>query len=631
MVLKELIAKLVLDSKGFIQGSDEANKALNEMEENQKKLKESSEKLGKILGGVWDGIGKTVSFAVNAIKVASLGIAAGLTAATYAATKYEEAMYTAWQQSMLGAEAAGDAWENYQLRVLEASSNVQTYVGNMIKALTEVGDAGYKGEESFIIMEQAAKLAKARAADYGSTAELVARSLRMFEDQNLTAAEAVNYLAYAADGTELSSMGMALNSLLPIASSFKWKFQEVVGVFGQLASRMQATRAQMALGLLMNEMAEESSNLGKALTEVGIKVKNSQGDMRPFLDILIDMQKKSDAFSKAYKGSAMTIGAVTQLLKMDFSSLRKEMASTLGGGFDGSLVDKMLANRQKTLAGTFENFLSSGEQLLIEIGEGFKELLIPVLDDLSERIMGIVNYLRESDGVKIFFETLGEYYEEKVKPALDDMGEKFTNLMDKLTSEQVEGWADSVISGLELIGRVIEGLLNLAGKVGELASIKGPSGMTSLQKEGTGLVGAGLGAYAGATQGLAAGSTIGSVAGPIGTAVGGTVGSLGGGLLGALGGYLGGKGISELWDKLAGMFKKNDETNAKASENLSKSINESANQTRKNQQQLGQTYVEGFQTVSREMEAQNRAIRKELNQMQARLRTLQTSVATGGI
>jgi len=462
MLLKELVAKIILDASGFKGGAEETKSAAKLIEESLGGVATKATNTSSILEKVWSGVAGAANAALNVIKIATLGISGVLTASTYAAAKFETSMFDAWKTASSGANASGKAWEDFQTAARDTAAAVGTHadkIGNMYKA---IADRGFDASETIRIGAETAKLAKALNIDYAASGENVAKAMKIFAHENLSAARASNILAVAATVGNLSveDMGMAFNTVIPLAERTGTSFATISAILGELGKSIGGYRAVFALGTIMQDMQDQTSGFGKALKEQGINTMDATGKLRPLANILSDM-KKFDTTKLP-----MQMASIVEALKK--INLNESLSKMAGGGT--AFLDRQLADRKKTIGGSLETLAAAFGQVFSTIGQSFAKFLVPVINDLSNRVITFVKVLQETGIISKFFESLKSIYESKIIPMFDALSTKIKSWSEGMTPERVQGWIDAFASGVTSLIDLFTKLYELIKKIVDSAS-----------------------------------------------------------------------------------------------------------------------------------------------------------------
>jgi len=293
---------------------------------------------------------------------------------------------------------------------------------NAAEALKYLSMAGLSAAESTKALPEVLNLAAAAGVDLGRSADILTNIMTGY---GKTADDLV-YIndslvkTFTRSNTNLDELGQAFAYVGPVAKELGIRFNETATALGLLANAgykgekggaalrniltvLVAPTTNMSklmdkLGVDANELGVNLSDSANALRSLGVQIKNSSGNMRPFRDILSDLRTKL----MMIPDQADRAGVVMQIFG---KRAGPAMAALLSQGSDAfrDLLDQIdnaggtandIANEMEAgLGGAIRALKSAIEGLVITIGDDLDTVLRPLIGQLVE----FVRYLNEID------------------------------------------------------------------------------------------------------------------------------------------------------------------------------------------------------------------------------------------
>lgn len=284
--------------------------------------------------------------------------------------------------------------------------------------------AGFDVDQVMGSMENTLNLAAAGGMELGRSADIVSNILSGYgkDVKDLDKVSDILVGTFTRSNTSLSQLGAAFTYAGPIAAAAGMDFAETAAVLGRLGdSGYQGTlggtalrgalvrllaptkgaRAAMdALDVSAGDLLEDGESLddvmagaAKAMQEIGLQVTDAEGKMRPFADIMQQLEGHADNVELMAQLFGQRAGpAMAALLKQGSDSVR-DLADELNS-LDGEAA-RVAEARMDGFAGKMRAFRSAVEGLQIAIGDA----LLPALTAMAEtftRILGPVTELAEA-------------------------------------------------------------------------------------------------------------------------------------------------------------------------------------------------------------------------------------------
>ncbi|HAC4890591.1 TPA_asm: phage tail tape measure protein [Listeria monocytogenes] len=282
-------------------------------------------------------------------------------------------------------------------------------------------------------------------------------------------------LTYVADKTAagFSDMGTAMNYVGPISHSLGYSLTDTAAAVGLLSNRgIEGQKAGTGLRGMLTSLLKPSKQAAEAMKSVGLKIEDSNGNMKSLPTLLDDINDKTKKMTKTQKNSFLTmifgrepLSAVNTLLEAGGDSLRKySRGADEANGYTKQVADNMRK------AGKFgvDQFKASLEVLEQNVGQKLMPALTPIIEWANKMI-------------DKFNDLSGEQQQNIIKWAgiIAATGPVLT-VGGKLVS-----MTSGLIKGFAWLGKIL-------GLGSKLTSLAAGFGATTTAVEGTSLAAAGL-------------------------------------------------------------------------------------------------------------------------------------------
>ncbi|EAF1216081.1 phage tail tape measure protein, partial [Listeria monocytogenes] len=200
-------------------------------------------------------------------------------------------------------------------------------------------------------------------------------------------------LTYVADKTAagFSDMGTAMNYVGPISHSLGYSLTDTAAAVGLLSNRgIEGQKAGTGLRGMLTSLLKPSKQAAEAMKSVGLKIEDSNGNMKSLPTLLDDINDKTKKMTKTQKNSFLTmifgrepLSAVNTLLEAGGDSLRKySKGADEANGYTKQVADNMRK------AGKFgvDQFKASLEVLEQNVGQKLMPALTPIIEWANKMI-----------------------------------------------------------------------------------------------------------------------------------------------------------------------------------------------------------------------------------------------------
>jgi TP901 family phage tail tape measure protein len=302
------------------------------------------------------------------------------------------------------ANATGDQLDNLKDRALDLAGETQYTARQVADGMSFMAMAGAEVSQISKGMPSVLQLATAGMVDLADAADITTNimtgmGLSMNE---LGMANDVLVSAMTGANVDVRMLGESFKYAGPAAKSAGIEFEEAAAMIALLGNAgIQGSLAGTSLRNAITKLLSPAGEAKKLLDQMGVSVSDSNGKMRPFVDIIRQIESGMEGLGQTEKtAKLMTIfgqragPAMAELLSQGSDALEafKSRLSESGG------TAKRIADQQmNTLAGSMQRLNSKFEAMQIGIGERFAPLIGKVADALGG-LLDAFNGL--SDGMK---------------------------------------------------------------------------------------------------------------------------------------------------------------------------------------------------------------------------------------
>ena len=343
------------------------------------------------------------------------------------------------------------------------------------EAMTYMAMAGWKTGDMLDGIEGVMNLAAASGEDLATTSDIVTDALTAF---GLTANDTdhfVDVLAKASSSanTNVGMMGETFKYVAPVAGALNYSVDDVAVAIGIMANNgIKASQAGTELRSIMSRMTKPTDEVESAMEDLGLTLTNSDGEMKTFNEVMLDMrssfaglnteQKASYAAAIAGREAMSGLLAIVNTSDEDFESLTNAVANC-----DGT-AQQMAETMQNNLNGQITILKSQLQELAISVGE----LIMPILMQIVTKLQEAMTWLNGlSDSQKKLIVTISLIVA-AIGPLLIIVGKLFSAVSE--ISKGIEGLS-LLFSGLG--GTAAAGATGITGLSSVLTALTGPVGL----------------------------------------------------------------------------------------------------------------------------------------------------------
>jgi TP901 family phage tail tape measure protein len=366
------------------------------------------DKLKGAIGGV-EGIAKdarkaftnvTSSATWQAAAVGAAAIGAGLVSSVRVAMDFEKSMSAVAAKTQAGQEDMAKLTELAK----DLGRSTQFSAKEVADGMDFLAMAGFKVNDMLTAMPGLLDLAAAGNLDLASTADIVSNILGGMNMEATETGRVADVLAKAATSSNVSvgMLGETFKFVAPVAAQAGAGLEDVAAAAGLLGDAgIQGSEAGTGLRSVLLRLAAPPTEAAKALERLGVSTKDASGNMRPFGDILSDVDRSMkdlnlgsaeqiEIQNALFGKTAIASGAILQQAAAngELSAKTKELMESQGAAAEMAKI------QNDNLAGAFTRLRSAIQGFQIEIMAGDNGLQ-QFVDSLADGINKVTEFAKQ--------------------------------------------------------------------------------------------------------------------------------------------------------------------------------------------------------------------------------------------
>lgn len=354
----------------------------------------SSERRLRNFGSTVSGIGRTLG-AVGTAGTVAIG------AATSVLVGFDKNMAEVAAKT----GAVGGELEALRDKAKELGASTQFSARQAAQGMTFLAQAGFNAKQILAGIPDVLSLAAAGGIELGEAADIatdVGSAFGKTADQLGNVADIIALTASKAN-TSVSMMGETFKFVAPVARAAGQALDEVSIAAGVLGNN--GVKASSAGTDLKNILANLSKiGAQKKLHELGVEVKNAEGEFRPLTEIMRDFGEvtrtmKGPERLALFMNLFGKISAKSALILAD----NADQVDTLRAEFenvDGAAA-RMATTMQEGVHGSLTSLMSAAEGLALEFAEALKPAMQDILDRGTALLRWATGFIKENKGIAI--------------------------------------------------------------------------------------------------------------------------------------------------------------------------------------------------------------------------------------
>lgn len=377
-----------------------------------------------------DKFEKSVSGLTGKAVKAATAIAAAVGTVSIAAIKVGSDFEEGMSKVAAISGATGEDLNKLKDKAMEMGAKTKFSATEASEALQYMAMAGWKTEDMLDGLEGIMNLAAASGEDLASTSDIVTDALTAFGLSAKDSTRFADVLAAASSNanTNVSMMGETFKYVAPVAGALGYSVEDTSVAIGLMAnSSIKGSQAGTALRSMLSRLAKPTDEVAEAMTTLGISLTNSDGTMKSFNEVMVDLRTSFNKLNESQK---------------------VQMATTLAGqeGMSAllAIVNASDADFDK-LKNAIDNSTGSAKKMADTMNNNLKGKLT------------IIGSTLEGIGIKAY-----DKFEKPLTKALDSAQKSLTDLDKSMSSGKLGKSVDKLAEGF---GKLVEVTINLATKI----------------------------------------------------------------------------------------------------------------------------------------------------------------------
>ncbi|MRN38612.1 phage tail tape measure protein [Neisseria sp. N95_16] len=376
---------LALGATEYSRRIDDANKKLQQ-----------TTKLSQNIHGIWRGIAASTGnlwLSWGNFATMAAGLAVG--GSVFQSLKFDRQL--GWQMQLVGvaAETSAEEVKRLQDEVLRLGSSGSLYGPiELASSLRVLAQAGMKTQEALAALPTTLKLSLVAEVDTENSALFLAglKSAFNLTDSQLQTAADQTAKAAALSQTSIEQMMESMKQASSEANKFGLSVSDTSAALALLARvNITGSAAGTAVKNLLTDLAGRTVHSRKALEELGISVYNSSGMLKPFSNIIRELQERFQGMSDQQKQGWMIsflnergMRAANIILNTSVEEFEKLAANTARAGENMGYTTTQAELLGETSEGMFRGMTSAWQTHFAEVGNSvndpYKQLLQSMTD-----------------------------------------------------------------------------------------------------------------------------------------------------------------------------------------------------------------------------------------------------------
>ncbi|MBQ1621764.1 MAG: phage tail tape measure protein, partial [Selenomonas sp.] len=360
--------------------------------------------------------------------------------------------------------ASGAEFDALTEKAKEMGAATQFSATEAGQALQYMAMAGWKTDQMLSGIPGIMDLAAASGEDLGRVSDIVTNALTAFGLKAEDSGHFADVLAQASSNsnTNVSMMGETFKYVAPLAGALKYSVEDTALAIGLMANAgVQGEQAGTSLRAIMTRLVDPPADAAKALAQLGVTVKNSDGTVKPFRQTmkelrsafsdLTDSQRAQMVSSIAGQEAMSGFFALLNTSDSDFDKLTSAIDSSSGAAHrQAEIMNDNLKGDMKSLSSVWESLQL--EFMQGPASKGLRSFVQGVRDDIAK----FKSYI--SDGFDI-----------------SDVGRLVADVLTQLKNKFIEfDGVGSILAG----GALAAGLYKIIGLTRKAVdAVKGLAGM----------------------------------------------------------------------------------------------------------------------------------------------------------
>ncbi len=376
---------------GLDSARQNLNRNVNSMQTKLNSLKSSSMDTLSSIGANIPGVGGAFAGLVNPISIATTAVL-GLATATVSAIQKANQWHEKMAEINVTAELTKEGLKGLSDQLLEVGSRNSVALDEIPKAYGRIISAGLSVKQSLVALEPTVRAAKAGFTDMETTAGAGIATM-MSSGENINKVYDILFETVKEGNAEFKDIARYLPKIIPMARNVGFALDETAGAYAALTTKLSAEQSTTALEGIMRSLSNQK-NL-KKFKSMGVEVFDvNTGQVKPILEIIKQVEGAMAGLTDSQRTLKFGSLGLDDMSKLGFSTLIQDVT-----GLEKAI--NATVNSQGALDKAYQDSLTPMEQWRIVMNQlqvyaiKFGELFLPIISELGQKVLSVINYFKE--------------------------------------------------------------------------------------------------------------------------------------------------------------------------------------------------------------------------------------------
>lgn len=342
-------------------------------------------------------VGQAITATGTKITSAGKNLTAGITAPLVGVAAGAVKTAADFEASMSNVKAI--MGEKYDVALVDTAKQLGATTAwsasEVAQAMQYTGMAGWDAQQNIEGLSGILNAASATGYDLAATSDIMTDAISAFGDKASDATRYSDVLTAACTSANVSmeTLGESYKYCGAVSGAMKYSFEDVTTSLAAMGNQgIKGSTAGTTLRSAMSNMAAPTASAQKAMEKLGISVKNSDGSMKSWSDVVANLQSSFKNLTAAEQASyAKTIfgkSAMSGMLAIVNTSTEDYAKLTDGIKNSGNAAEEAAKTQLDNLNGQITLLKSALEGVAISIGSRF----LPYMKDAVQMAQNVTTW-----------------------------------------------------------------------------------------------------------------------------------------------------------------------------------------------------------------------------------------------
>jgi TP901 family phage tail tape measure protein len=291
--------------------------------------------------------------------------------------------------------ATGDDLATLEAKAREMGATTQFSAKEAADAFSFMAMAGWKTEDMLNGIDGIMSLAAASGEDLAMVSDIVTDSLTAFGMSAQDSGKFADILAAASSNanTNVSMLGESFKMVAPVAGAMGYSVEDTSKALSLMANAgIKGSESGTALRTMMTNLTKPTKQMQDAMDELGISITNSDGSMKSFDEVMLDLRGSFDGLEESQQAAyaATIFGKEAMAGALSVINASEADYNKLSGAInnaEGSAAT-MAATMNDNLAGRLKEMKSAFEEMGLVIYQNLQ----PALEKIVSAVKSLADW-----------------------------------------------------------------------------------------------------------------------------------------------------------------------------------------------------------------------------------------------